>query len=644
MKPVSYNQAYYHINKAIIEWSSKNLAELEKHSNKLKELKTTSNLIIGYYHFSRGMVSSLQGNDNEAKACLQEAVTNFKEGKNSEWLAVTLLYQSQFEPDFSKGIGLLSSALKIFTTLGDNIGYSKAIENMAIRFNYSGEYEKAIECFNLAIEKQKTFKDFIGEAVTFYNFCSLYYELGELQLALFYGQQAVNTLQGVREDEEKQFGYVWQTSGWTKAPARCELYLANAYINLGNVLKALGETTKAIEFYGKAEQRMNELGHKEGEAIVLNQIGEAFKISGDFENAEVYFKKSYDIFLTLNSQEAMFGTVVQGIAESLALQGKFELALEYYHKALEVFQQVENKKGVAEVMALLGELYIEKKEYRTAVKTIESGLEVAQSISIVGEVIRGNRLLGTALLKIDSQKAKEYLLRALILSEEHQFRVEEQMIHKALSSHYKLIGDSTQALLHYEKYHQIKEDLFTNATERTLKNIQIIHEVERYKHEIELSSKKIVLLESELDRKNRELSEIAIRILEKEEFIKTLEKGIQKIIEAKIEDKNSKLRGLLRALRGSIGIEQDKDEFGRQFMEVHRDYVNKLVATMPNITQQELRICALLRLSMNTKQIADLLNLSTRSVDNHRLRIRKKLGMPEGESITTYLLKMDTEN
>ena len=51
----------------------------------------------------------------------------------------------------------------------------------------------------------------------------------------------------------------------------------------------------------------------------------------------------------------------------------------------------------------------------------------------------------------------------------------------------------------------------------------------------------------------------------------------------------------------------------------------------------ELKICALLKANLATKDIANLLYLSERTVENHRYRIRKKMGLGVDANLTLYL-------
>lgn len=75
-------------------------------------------------------------------------------------------------------------------------------------------------------------------------------------------------------------------------------------------------------------------------------------------------------------------------------------------------------------------------------------------------------------------------------------------------------------------------------------------------------------------------------------------------------------------------------------MEIHPNFVKDLLIKYPGLTKQEVRVCVLLRSNLTTPEIAELLNVSDRTVENTRLRIRKKIMITEGETIQSVLNRL----
>ena len=78
------------------------------------------------------------------------------------------------------------------------------------------------------------------------------------------------------------------------------------------------------------------------------------------------------------------------------------------------------------------------------------------------------------------------------------------------------------------------------------------------------------------------------------------------------------------------------DKFEENFNLVYDNFMAKLLARFPDLNKNERKLCAYLRLGLSSKEIASLLNISLRSVETFRYRLRKKLGLEQGESMTDF--------
>jgi DNA-binding CsgD family transcriptional regulator len=87
----------------------------------------------------------------------------------------------------------------------------------------------------------------------------------------------------------------------------------------------------------------------------------------------------------------------------------------------------------------------------------------------------------------------------------------------------------------------------------------------------------------------------------------------------------------------SVHTQDDWAAFENQFQRVHPDYIRILSERYPVLSRTELRVCALLKVGLATKEIARLLNVSVRDIENHRYRIRKKLAIGAGGDLATFL-------
>ncbi|MCZ2517916.1 helix-turn-helix transcriptional regulator, partial [Bacteroides fragilis] len=87
-----------------------------------------------------------------------------------------------------------------------------------------------------------------------------------------------------------------------------------------------------------------------------------------------------------------------------------------------------------------------------------------------------------------------------------------------------------------------------------------------------------------------------------------------------------------------VSDEENWNMFQSNFDRIHENFFRNLKEKFPDLTSGDLRLCALLRLNLPTKEIAKLMNISVRGVDAARYRLRKKLGLPPESSLTDFMI------
>ena len=93
-------------------------------------------------------------------------------------------------------------------------------------------------------------------------------------------------------------------------------------------------------------------------------------------------------------------------------------------------------------------------------------------------------------------------------------------------------------------------------------------------------------------------------------------------------------------LLSTIDSEADWKLFIIAFEEKHTDFFKKLKILYPELTANDLRLCACLRLNLESKEIASLMNLSIRAVENNRYRIRKKLKLKSSQNLNEFIISI----
>lgn len=177
------------------------------------------------------------------------------------------------------------------------------------------------------------------------------------------------------------------------------------------------------------------------------------------------------------------------------------------------------------------------------------------------------------------------------------------------------------------------------------KRLQYIYDLERSKTESELVTLRNEKLEVEINFKNSELASSAMHLVKKGELLTKIKAELAHVM--KVSDNPqaiSELKKMMKSLGEDDNMDKEWENFTKHFDKVHSDFVVSLKEKHPSITNNEIKLCAYLRMNLSTKEIAQLMNISVRGVEISRYRLRKKVGIGTETNLFDYLLQLHKEN
>ncbi len=148
-------------------------------------------------------------------------------------------------------------------------------------------------------------------------------------------------------------------------------------------------------------------------------------------------------------------------------------------------------------------------------------------------------------------------------------------------------------------------------------------------------------LNAELSFKSQELATSTMAIIRKNEFLL----GLKETLRRQKDDLGTRYPDkyytrLVRKIDDNIGSMDDWNVFEIHFEKAHEDFLQKMVSKYPHLSHSDLRLCAYLRMNLTSKEIAPLLRISYRGVENHRYRLRKKLLLKKVVNLTDFILSI----
>lgn len=168
---------------------------------------------------------------------------------------------------------------------------------------------------------------------------------------------------------------------------------------------------------------------------------------------------------------------------------------------------------------------------------------------------------------------------------------------------------------------------------------------ERQRVEIEKREQQIIALEkekleAEVTLKSKELAESAMTIINKNEMLAVLRDEVLRQKEALgTHYPNKYADRLLKMIDENISSEDDWFRFQANFDRIHENFFRNLHRDYPDLTPNDLRFCAFLRLNLSSKDIAQLMNITLKGVEVARYRIRKKINLPSEKSLTDFMIE-----
>ena len=191
-----------------------------------------------------------------------------------------------------------------------------------------------------------------------------------------------------------------------------------------------------------------------------------------------------------------------------------------------------------------------------------------------------------------------------------------------------LRGNRLRKRLQLEKM----QELYTKEAE--LRETRLQHE----KALVELSKTQ---LETEILHKNSKLATSVMNTVHQNEVLLTIRDKIKAAIEDQdVEQQRKQMLRVVRQIEREVTPDQHWHHFEALFNQLHENFMQRLKETYPQLTSRDIKLCAYLRMNLNSKEVALLMDLSLRGIEDLRYRVRKKMGLDTSVNLSEFVLVM----
>ena len=393
--------------------------------------------------------------------------------------------------------------------------------------------------------------------------------------------------------------------------------IAHAVLNLANIREIEGEENKAISGYLDGIRIFLELKSWVNIAGTYNIIATIYINKGEYDQAENYLRQALDILKnnssTFKGPSAIYNTSIYTNVAKLALaKNDIPQSLSYARESLRLSLANSFQENIIQNCRLLSGIYEKRKQTDSALFYLKLFTQYQDSLK------KDEKLKELTQLKMQrkfDESLRKYELENQAIESEHE---RKEFLYKNLMM---IILMSLIILIL----------LYLNQKSKT-------SQAQLKKEKLELEKKQ---LNQEINYKNKELTTKMIYLVEKNEFITSIAHKLDAV--RKHVKRNEGLRILVQQIINEIkhnASQKNWKEFEVRFMEVHEEFYKTLNETYPNLTPNERKICAFLRLNMTSKEISAITHQSVKSINIARFRLRKKMGMSREENLISFLTSL----
>ncbi len=548
-------------------------------------------------------------------------------------------------------------------TLADKIDFTEGIgfSYMAIGnvYCYHHDYAQALESYHKALPIfEKINKR--GRLAQLYHNYALTYQDFDPEKAIFYILKALDIYIKVKNIEGE----------------------GQVYNMLGLIYDDTKQLDKALENWKKSLQIAKKINNYESAAIVCSNMFSAYKGLYEKQNQKFYLDSALSIlnqgYQIVKNHTIEYQTVLPAILSNLGdlhfMLGNNLKAIEYLQESITLATPIHYDDVLCESNGILGEIFVQQKKMDSAEHYLIKALEIAKKANVEILVNTYERLYKFSIAKGDYKQAFDY--QTLYIGAKDslyniqkteavnnlQMRYETEKKEQRINSLQKentfrrrtnvaliLLSVFLIVILSLiyrnfklnKKIFSQKEKLLEEEKEKTLLQSKIEEKAkEDALLKLQFQEQEQKRLQQEIDFKHRELTANMLQIEQKNELLTDLKSQL-KNIENNNKDLNLNLKNTYQLIENSIEIDEDIEKFIKHFEQVHPDFFAKLQQASPaRLSQLDMKYCAYMRMQLNTKEIAQMLNIEPKSIRMARYRLKKKLNLSEETDLIGFISQL----
>ncbi len=381
----------------------------------------------------------------------------------------------------SEGIEKVIEALEILKEQGTKEELYLAYNSLGGLYFDHGEYQESIEAYLKEIEIKEQLKDTRGVAISRHNLGNTHRVIGNYQTALEQYQKSLSLSDSINfirliAANNREIGVVYESLSRT---------LLSVEENRANYKRALSFHENALKAYQALEDR-------QAIAQSLNNIANTYSHLATTQFVEQYGEFWEDSLYQISSN---------------VITSTFGKTFENYKLALEIFEELDETNEIIKININLGAHYIYVRNWGDVTQHLNKALRLARETNNQYDIALTLYYFGEYFYRTGNlQNAEKNLQQSLLIAEELGTKDLKRHVNQKLARVYEKAGNLSEALKHTKIYNHIKDEIFSEQSQKIITEMQTKYETEKKEQEIKLLNNERALNHSIIQRQRLTLA------------------------------------------------------------------------------------------------------------------------------------------
>jgi tetratricopeptide (TPR) repeat protein len=435
------------------------------------------------------------------------------------------------------------------------------------------------------------------------------------------------------------------------------LLLAANLADVGILYYYMKQHDKAMNAYRRSLNIYKKYDHLKGQAAVFGSIGQLYEKRQNYDSAFYYQKLALKINERINDKSSA-AKIYENLGSIYEDQEKYDLAYVNFKQSLDLYKLDHNNLGSIEVINNLGDILRKTGRYKESIKQTAAAMKLASDLGNIYQLASCCRDLGKAYELLNQMDSAYYYVK---LGYKYTIDLYSQDGAKQVAFLQVLydINKKTTEINKLENDRKINRIIAFASTivilllivlgfvvfsrqRLKLKDQQTLARQKDIEHDMTSLALKNLQLEEHnlkqlLEVKSRALSTHTLNLIKHNQFLENLRTTLQVMVKEDKRDQKKQMNQILTEINQSFNHERNWKEFTVAFEQVHHQFLESLKKYSNELTSADMRLIALLKMNLDSGDIATLLGISTDSLRVSRYRLRKKINLPQGNNLSAFI-------